>query len=212
MNHKGLFITVEGIEGAGKSTAIEAVMRILAENGTNPVLTREPGGTPLAEDIRQLLLANRTEKVSEKSELLLMYASRAQLIQEVILPTLNSGLHVVSDRFNDATFAYQGGGRKISLDAIRDIDHFVMQGLKPDLTLLLDLPVEIGLQRAGARGDKDRIEQEKMQFFEDVRSMYLKRASQEPDRFVTIDATQPKNQVKLAVLEAIENLLNGNID
>jgi len=206
---KGFFITIEGIEGAGKSTAIESVIQVLEKNGTHPVLTREPGGTPMAEDIRGILLANRSEEVSEKSELLLMYASRAQLIQEVILPSLNKGLHVVSDRFNDATFAYQGGGRKISLPFIEQIDRFVMQDLKPDLTILLDLPVEIGMQRAGQRGDKDRIEQEQYHFFEDVRNMYLKRAQAEPDRFLIIDATQSKHRVKSEVLKSIETLIHN---
>ncbi len=204
---KGLFITVEGIEGAGKSTAIQSVSEALNKTGTEHIITREPGGTPLAEDIRHLLLKPRDEEVSSDTELLLMYACRSQLINTVINPALSRGIHVVSDRFNDASFAYQGGGRDISLDFIKLLDKWVLHDLKPQLTLLLDLPVEIGLCRASKRGTKDRIEQETLVFFEKVRTSYLERAANEPDRFVIIDATEPPQKVRKDILSAIETLI-----
>lgn len=207
---KGLFITVEGIEGAGKSTAIQSVTEALDKTATEHIITREPGGTPLAEDIRHLLLKPRNEEVTSDTELLLMYACRSQLINTVINPALNRGVHVVSDRFNDASFAYQGGGRNISLEFIQLLDTWVLHDLKPELTILLDLPVEIGLQRASKRGAKDRIEQETLAFFEKVRASYLQRAANDPDRFIIIDATESPQQVRGNILSAIENLIKKN--
>jgi len=203
---KGLFITVEGIEGAGKSTAIKSLTEALDKTATKHIVTREPGGTPLAEDIRNLLLTPRQETVTDDSELLMMYAARSQLINNVIIPSLNKGIHVVSDRFNDASFAYQGGGREISIDFIRLLDKKVLGGLKPQLTILLDLAVETGLKRASQRGAKDRIEQEKLSFFEKVRAVYLERARCEPERFIIVDASASPRQVKESILNAIEDL------
>ncbi len=203
---KGLFITVEGIEGAGKSTAIKSLTEALDKTATKHIVTREPGGTPLAEDIRNLLLTPRQETVTDESELLMMYAARSQLINNVIIPSLNKGIHVVSDRFNDASFAYQGGGREISIDFIRLLDKKVLGGLKPQLTILLDLAVETGLKRASQRGAKDRIEQEKLSFFEKVRAVYLERARCEPERFIIVDASASPRQVKESILNAIEDL------
>ncbi len=204
---KGLFITVEGIEGAGKSTAIQAVTEALDKSGTQHIITREPGGTPLAEEIRLLLLQPREEEVSSDTELLLMYASRSQLINHVIQPALDRGVHVVSDRFNDASFAYQGGGRNISREFIQLLDQWILHDLKPQLTLLLDLPVEIGLRRASKRGTTDRIEQETLAFFDKVRASYLQRAAKEPERFVIIDATEPEQQVRADIISTIQRLL-----
>jgi len=205
---KGLFISVEGIEGAGKSTALESVKESLIKAGTEHFQTREPGGTPFAEEIRTLLLKPRDEIVVSESELLLMYASRVQHVEKLIKPKLEKGIHVVSDRFNDATFAYQGGGRQIDLDLIKKLDDWCLKGFKPDLTILLDLPVEVGLDRATKRGEKDRIEVEKLSFFEAVRAAYLELAKNDAKRFSIIDATQTPELVKQDVLDAINNLLN----
>jgi dTMP kinase len=205
---KGLFISVEGIEGAGKSTALESVKESLGNAGTQHIQTHEPGGTPFADEIRALLLKPRDEIVVNESELLLMYASRVQHVEKLIKPNLAKGIHVVTDRFNDSTFAYQGGGRQIDIELIRQLDEWCLKGFKPDLTILLDLPVDVGLDRATKRGEKDRIEVEKVEFFEDVRTAYLALAKDEPKRFAIIDATQPPEQVKLDVLATINTLLN----
>ncbi len=207
---QGYFITVEGIEGAGKSTALQSVRESLIKAGTKHLLTREPGGTPFAEEIRQLLLQTRSEKVVSETELLLMYASRVQHLEQLIKPNLDKGIHVVSDRFNDATFAYQGGGRGIDISRIQQLDDWCLNHFKPDLTMLLDLPVEIGLARATKRGEKDRIELEKLAFFESVRSCYLQRAAKEPNRFIVIDAMQTPKQVKQDILDTINRLLQSH--
>ena len=171
----GRFITVEGTEGVGKSTNIDFLCRLLKEQGIEIVLTREPGGTPLAEELRELLLSPREERVSQDTELLLMFAARAQHIENVIRPALERGAWVVSDRFTDATFAYQGGGRGVDIQSIELLEKLVQHDLHPDLTLLLDLDVEVGLKRASARSAPDRFEQEKLEFFGKVRSAYLQR-------------------------------------
>ena len=204
---KGFFITIEGIEGAGKSTAIAAATESLTQLSVAHLLTREPGGTPFAEEIRTLLLEPREEKVFSKAELLLMYAARVQHVEMLIKPTLAKGIHVISDRFNDATFAYQGGGRGICKDKIAELDSWCLAELKPDLTLLLDLPVETGLKRATKRGKKDRIEQEKMNFFEAVRASYLQRVKEDPERFTIIDASQTAETVKQEIVSRLFNLL-----
>ncbi len=204
---KGLFISVEGIEGAGKSTALEAVTESLLAAGTKHILTREPGGTPFAEEIRDLLLLPRQETVISETELLLMYASRIQHVEELIKPNLEQGIHVVSDRFNDATFAYQGGGREINMSKIEQLDQWCLDGFKPDFTILLDLPVEIGLERATKRGEKDRIEKEQLAFFDKVRSAYLALAAKHTQRFKVIDATQTPAAVKEKILDSINQLL-----
>ncbi len=206
---KGFFITVEGIEGAGKSTAIAAATESLKHSEIEYLLTREPGGTPFAEEIRQLLLEPRDEKVIRETELLLMYASRVQHVETLIKPTLEKGIHVISDRFNDATFAYQGGGRGISLQGINVLDHWCLENFKPDLTLLLDLPVEVGLDRATKRGAKDRIEEEKLEFFESVRATYLQRAKDDPERFAVIDANRTPEKVKKDIVNSITALLKN---
>lgn len=193
---KGRFITLEGVEGVGKSTNLAYVKTRLESAGISVVETREPGGTPMAEEIRALLLEPRTESVSEMAELLLMFAARAQHLHALIQPALEAGQWVLCDRFTDATYAYQGGGRGLSMDRIATLESMVQQGLRPDLTLLLDLPVETGLERARQRSALDRFEAEKKFFFEQVRDVYLQRAAREPDRFAIIDATPALNYVQ----------------
>ncbi|WP_067864837.1 dTMP kinase [Neptuniibacter marinus] len=206
---QGRFITVEGTEGVGKSTNIDFLCNLLKARGIEIVLTREPGGTPLAEELRALLLSPRDERVSEDTELLLMFAARAQHIENVIRPALDRGAWVISDRFTDATFAYQGGGRGIDYEHISLLEKLVQHGLHPDLTLLLDLDVEVGLKRASARSEPDRFEQEKIDFFSKVRDAYLQRAKNEPQRFAIIDASVPLSEVQQQIASAV-SLYLGN--
>lgn len=187
----GCFITLEGPEGAGKSTNREFIAEYLRERSVDVVLTREPGGTPLAERIREILLAPADEPMASDTELLLVFAARAQHIDQVIRPALARGAVVLCDRFTDATYAYQGGGRGLALQRIEQLENFVQGDLRPDLTLIFDLKVEIGLSRAAARGRLDRFEQEGLGFFEAVRNAYLDRARQAPARYRVIDAGQP---------------------
>jgi dTMP kinase len=204
----GLFITLEGPEGAGKSTNREYLAERLRASGLDVVLTREPGGTPLAERIRELLLAPSDETMCVDTELLLMFAARAQHLAQVIRPALARGAVVLCDRFTDATYAYQGGGRGLSHERIAQLETFVQGDLRPDLTLVFDLPVEIGLARASARGRLDRFEQEGRAFFEAVRSAYLARAAAAPSRYRVIDAGQSLAQVQQA-LDALLPELRG---
>ena len=199
---RGLFITIEGGEGVGKSTNIAFIAEQLQLQGIDFILTREPGGTPLAEDIRQLLLIPRNESVAENTELLLMFAARAQHIAQVIKPALQSGKWVICDRFTDATFAYQGGGRGVDLGKISDLEQWVQGDLRPDYTLLLDAPIEVGMSRATKRGELDRFEQEQRAFFEAVRSTYLSLAEKFKQRFRIVDASQtlPAVQQSLSVI------------
>lgn len=203
----GKLITVEGIEGAGKSTIVECIKHYLQQKGMRFVLTREPGGTEIAEAIRQLLLAHYEEKMAEDSELLLMFASRAQHIASVITPAMSEGKIVVSDRFTDASFAYQGAGRGIAESRIAELEHWVLKTLRPNLTILLDLPVELGLERAKGRSNLDRIESETKQFFERVRAGYLDRAKRFPERYRIIDATQPVETVKQAIIAILQEFI-----
>ncbi|AXO87689.1 dTMP kinase [Pseudomonas sp. K1(2024)] len=199
----GLFITLEGPEGAGKSTNREYLAQRLREHGIDVVMTREPGGTPLAERIRELLLDPSDETMAVDTELLLMFAARAQHLAMVIRPALARGAVVLCDRFTDATYAYQGGGRGLPIERIATLEHFVQGQLRPDLTLVFDLPVEIGLARAAARGRLDRFEQEGQAFFEAVRQAYLQRAAAAPQRYHLLNAAQPL----AAVQQAIDTLL-----
>lgn len=204
---RGLFITLEGPEGGGKTTNREFLAQRLRDAGHEVVLTREPGGTPLAEKIRNLLLAEHDEPVAVDTELLLMFAARAQHINQLILPALEAGKVVLCDRFTDATYAYQGGGRGISTSRIAVLEDFVQGALRPDLTLLFDLPVEAGMARARQRGALDRFEQEQQAFFEAVRQNYLQRAAAEPQRFCMVDAGQPLAQVQQQLLPALAVIL-----
>lgn len=187
----GLFITLEGPEGAGKSTNRDYLAERLRGEGLEVVLSREPGGTPLAEQIRELLLAPAAEPMASDTELLLVFAARAQHLAEVISPALQRGAVVLCDRFTDATYAYQGGGRGVAVERIEQLERFVQGDLRPDLTLIFDLPVDVGLRRAAARGRLDRFEQEGMAFFEGVRNAYLARARNVPQRYRVLDAAQP---------------------
>ena len=202
----GKFITVEGIEGVGKSTNIEFIVELVKGQGHDVVESREPGGTPMAEDIRKLLLDHGDELVPDIAELLLMFASRALLVENVIRPALNAGTWVVCDRFVDASRAYQGGGRGIPLDDINQIANWVLGDLRPDLTILLDAPVATSRRRADARSAPDRIEVEREEFFGRARDCYLQLALAEPDRFVVIDATQKLADVRVEVESAARAL------
>jgi dTMP kinase len=204
----GKFITLEGGEGAGKSTVLDSVRELLAARGIDPVVTREPGGTPAGEAIRSVLLDPKLRGLCAESELLLMFASRAQLVREVIQPTLAAGKWVLSDRFTDASFAYQGGGRGQPVSRIDELEVWAANGIKPDLTLLLDLPISEGMKRANGRGEADRIEMENADFFERVRAAYRERAASQPQRFRVIDAGQPLQRVLDDVHRAIAEFLD----
>ena len=203
----GLFITLEGPEGAGKSTNREYLAAQLRAQGIDVVLTREPGGTPLAERIRELLLAPSDESMSADTELLLVFAARAQHLAEVIKPALARGAVVLCDRFTDATYAYQGGGRGLSVERIAVLETFVQGDLRPHLTLVFDLPVEVGLARASARGRLDRFEQEGRAFFDAVRSTYLERAAAAPQRYRLVNAALPLPEVQQALDGLVPELL-----
>lgn len=201
----GKFITIEGTEGVGKTTNIEFIQTWLNQQQVDFVTTREPGGTPLAEQIRELLLTPRDEKVCNSAELLLMFAGRAQHLDQVIVPAIQSGLCVVCDRFTDATYAYQGFGRGMDSTLIAHLERLVQAELRPDLTLILDIPVEIGLQRASQRSAPDRFEREQTEFFERVRQGYLSIAANEPERCVVIDASQPLEDVQRDITTALKS-------
>lgn len=193
---KGKFITVEGIEGVGKTTNMDFIHQQLLAAGKDVVVTREPGGTPLGEAIRGLLLDPEYTGMDSTCELQLMFAARAEHLAHVIRPALEKGQWVLCDRFTDATYAYQGGGRRIDTEIIARLEELVQGDFRPDITLLLDVPVEVGLARAGERGKLDRFEQEKVEFFERVRQAYLDMAEQYTDRYRVIDASQPLEQVQ----------------
>jgi dTMP kinase len=203
----GLFITLEGPEGAGKSTNREYLAEHLRAQGLDVVLSREPGGTPLAERIRELLLVPSDEAMAADTELLLVFAARAQHLAQVIRPALARGAVVLCDRFTDATYAYQGGGRGLSQERIAALEAFVQGELRPDLTLIFDLPVEVGLARASARGRLDRFEQEGRAFFDAVRHTYLQRAAAEPQRYRVVNAAQTLNEVQVALAGLLPELL-----
>ena len=198
----GRFITIEGGEGAGKSTAQRYLAEKLTAQGISVLQTREPGGTPLAEAIRRNLLSPDEEAPVEMAELLLVFAARAQHLSKVIEPALNQGQWVLCDRFTDATYAYQGAGRGLSAKHIGKLEALVQGDRRPDTVILLDMPPEIGLARARARGALDRFEQERHAFFERVRQGYLGRAAEFPDRYVIVDATQELSRVQKS-LEAV---------
>ena len=192
---RGRFITIEGGEGAGKSTMMGRLVDWLEQEGHRVIRTREPGGTELAEKLRDILLDRNNISLSGPAELLLLFAARAQHLDELIRPALARGDWVLCDRFTDATWAYQGGGRGLPRHQIESLETLVHGDLQPDLTLLLDLPVEQGLKRAAERGQADRFEQESIVFFEQVRDAYLERAAAAPDRFAVIDASGNVEQV-----------------
>lgn len=201
---QGRFITVEGGEGVGKTTNLDYIRRALERAGAPVRVTREPGGTLLAEQIRGLLLDPLHKGMPADCELLLVFAARAEHLERVIKPALAAGEWVLCDRFTDATYAYQGGGRGLSQLRIRELETLVQGGLRPDLTLLLDVPVAVGLSRAGERGVLDRFEQEEAAFFERVRNTYLDRAAAEPERFRVIDASHSLSEVQAQIDRALQ--------
>ncbi|NYT52471.1 MAG: dTMP kinase [Candidatus Vesicomyosocius endoextente] len=187
---RGKFITIDGVEGAGKSTQIDFICSYLAKKNINVILTREPGGTKLGEKIRELLLSIDTKLMDNDTELLLMFAARNEHIKTKIIPALKRGDWVLSDRFTDASYAYQGGGRGLSIERITFLERWVLQDFSPDVTLLLDVPVALGMLRIKSRIRKDRIELETNDFFNRVRDGYIKRSKQFPERIKLIDASQ----------------------
>ncbi len=209
---RGKFITIEGTEGVGKSTNIAFITQWLADKGIEILHTREPGGTPFAEEIRELLLSKREEIVDSRTELLLMFAARCQHLAQKIEPALKKGQWVLSDRFTDASFAYQGSGRELGFERLAELENWSLQGFKPDLTIMLDLPIEIGLERAEKRGEKDRFESEQIEFFHRVRNGYLAIAEAEPERMKVIDASGTIEQVQRQIEKALINFYEANKD
>jgi dTMP kinase len=210
MIRQGQFITVEGGEGAGKSTNLEFIQGLLEQAGIEVLFTREPGGTELGEEVRQLLLGHQHSGMADETELLLMFAARAEHLKRKIIPALNAGQWVLCDRFTDATYAYQGGGRGISAERIAQLETWVQGTLRPDLTLLLDLPVAAGMARAGKRSAPDRFEREQRVFFDQVRACYLDIAQREPGRMKIIDAavslTAVQQQIGRVITHFIQQL------
>ena len=207
MNMAARFVTLEGIEGVGKSTQVARLSAALNSRGIAHVVTREPGGTPLAENIRQLVLTARDEPLPPTAELLLMFAARAVHLANHIEPNLQAGRWVICDRFTDASYAYQGGGRRLRADPIRELERMVQGDRRPDLTILLDAPVQCALARAAARNlgsVQDRFENERSEFFERVRGVYRERAAAEPNRIVVVDATESVEEVAARILEHLK--------
>lgn len=209
---RGKFITVEGIEGVGKSTNIEFLSGIIEQKGFEVLLTREPGGTPMAERIRQMLLEHGDEPLPDIAESLLFFASRSLHINNTIRPALEAGKWVVCDRFTDASRAYQGYGRKLGLDKIDLMAEWVQGDLQPDLTLLLDAPVEVGMARAEKRGGADRLDSEEAAFYGRVREGYLSLAAAQPERFAVIDASREIAQVQAEIAREINRLVDDISD
>ena len=204
---RGLFVTFEGGEGVGKSTQISTFVSALREQGIDAVETREPGGTKNAERIRSVLKEHTDEIMPDVAEMLLMFSARAINVANTIRPVLEQGSWIVADRFTDSTRAYQGGGRGLPSDRIDTLADWVHGDVNPDVTILLDAPVEIGMQRASQRGETDRIETEQVDFFNRVRNRYLELASEEPDRFIVVDASQPLEAVQATIRQIAEDLV-----
>ena len=204
---KGRFITVEGTEGVGKSTNMAFIESWLKKSGKELIITREPGGTQLGEKLRNVLLDAKEQSMCDDTELLLMFAARAQHLQEVILPALEAGKWVLCDRFTDSTYAYQGGGRGIDMSRIAQLEQWVQGDRRPDMTIILDLPVDIGLERAGKRSAPDRFELEKHDFFNKVRNTYLSRVKENPERYQVIDASPSVEAVQQAIQSVLEKMV-----
>ena len=197
------FLTLDGIDGSGKSTHLATIREWFERRGMPVLFTREPGGTPLGEELRRLLLSPDS-RVGLRTETLLMFAARRQHLEDVILPALDKGIHVVSDRFTDATFAYQGGGRGIPAADIEVLENWVQGSLRPNLTLLLDVPLEVSFERIAGWREKDRFEQEEAEFFARVRRAYLDRAAAHPQRYRVIDSNRSREEVRAAVEAALQ--------
>ena len=207
---KPRFITLDGIDGAGKSTNLAVMKAWFEKHQLSVLFTREPGGTPAGEALREILL-NPATQVSLRTETLLMFAARQQHLETVILPALKNGTHVVSDRFTDATFAYQGGGRGVPLQDIATLEHWVQGNFRPDLTLLLDVPLEVSMARINQTREKDRFEQEEAEFFNRVREVYLHRANEQPERYAVIDSSQSLDAVKNQIETALDSHFGLNV-
>lgn len=207
MNKRGLFVVLEGGEGAGKSTHARRLRDWLTARGRRVVLTREPGGTPLAEAIRELVLRDWSEGMDAATEALLIFAARAAHLRGLIRPALEAGRDVICDRFVDASYAYQGAGRGLPAERIAALEHFTLQDLQPDRVLLLDLPPELGVERAKTRGIENRFETEPLEFMRRVREAYLERARRDPQRYAIIDASQPLETVAKQLQAAVEACL-----
>jgi dTMP kinase len=206
LKQRGRFITLEGGEGVGKSTNLAFLEQTLRQQGLPVVVTREPGGTSTAERIRSLLLDRDLGSLALEAELLLVFAARADHLKQVIYPSLEQGSWVLCDRFTDATYAYQGGGRGMNPSRIEYLELWIQQGFQPDLTLLFDAPVDLGMSRVVQRGERDRFEVEQMDFFERIRQAYLDRAERNPGRIRVIDAGRPIEEVKADVLRIVLEL------
>ena len=204
---QGLFITVEGTEGVGKSTNMAFIETWLNKAGKELIITREPGGTELGEKLRTVLLDAKEQSMCDDTELLLMFAARAQHLQEVILPALDAGKWVLCDRFTDSTYAYQGGGRGIDKARIAQLEQWVQGERRPDMTLILDLPIDVGLERAGKRSEPDRFELEKHDFFNKVRDAFLARAESNPQRYTVIDASPAIEEVQRSIQSVLEKMV-----
>lgn len=205
--NRGRFITMEGVEGVGKSTQLARLKAHLRDKGLDPLMTREPGGSPLAEEIRSLLLSPRSDAMTPDAELLLVFAARADHLAQKIVPAIERGQWVLSDRFTDASFAYQGAGRGISVERIAQIEQWVQGALRPDRVLVLDLPPEEGARRVIRRATQDRFESEQIDFFHRARDMYLLRARMDPPRYRVIDASGNEDEVHQRMVLAVADLL-----
>ena len=203
---QGKFITIEGSEGAGKSTNIRFVQDYLSSKDIEFISTREPGGTEISEKIRDLLLDKSNTSLCDDAELLLMFAARAQHLNELIIPALESGKWVISDRFTDASYAYQGGGRGLSWEKITQLEQWVQGSLRPDATILLDIPVDIGMERVRERGETDRFEQEQLSFFSRIRDAYLRLAKENPERFHIVDTRPAIEEVHKQMRTVMEKI------
>lgn len=207
-NYKGKFITFEGVEGAGKTTNIQFIAETIEKEGIDILLTREPGGTKLGESVREILISKEYPEMHHHTELLLMFAARAEHIHRVILPALKDGKWVLCDRFTDATYAYQGAGRNINIEDISILENLIQGDLRPDYTFLFDLDAEIGLSRAKSRGETDRFEQQDIDFFNSVRTMYLKMAGNNSDRYKIIQADKALSDVQEQINKELKALLS----
>jgi len=203
---RGKFITIEGGEGVGKTTNMQFIEKYLRDKKINVIVTREPGGTELGETLREIMLDPAQDKICSDSELMLMFAARAQHLSQKIIPALERGDWVLCDRFTDATYAYQGGGRGIEFSRIEMLENWVQGDLRPDITILFDMPVELGMSRAASRSDPDRFEQEKMDFFERVQTSYRERATQNTTQYKIIDASKTLDEVQAQITTVLDAL------
>lgn len=208
MKTKPQFITLEGSEGVGKTTNLEHIQKLLSDKGIDFIVTREPGGTELGEQLRELLLGHKHDGMADETELLMMFAARAEHLDKVIKPALAKGQWVLCDRFTDATYAYQGGGRGVDFERISILEDYVQADLRPNLTLLLDAPIEVGRERAGKRSAPDRFEKEQTDFFNKVRTAYLQRANNDPGRMKIIDASLELDAVKSQITDKINSFIS----